>query len=87
MSRARTEAPRDFNCTVHGCSLSPDRLCPFHLLTPLLLMPAHRLWSGVTGRLNINSCAYTRAGDKPNISLRSTTNVVAPLNGPWQCIG
>lgn len=46
-----------------------------------------RLWSGVTGRLNINSCAYTRAGDKPNISLRSTTNAVAPLNGPWQCIG
>jgi hypothetical protein len=47
-----------------------------------------RLWldSTASGSININSCAGTSAGGKPNVSVRTTTNRSAPLDGPWQCL-
>jgi len=42
---------------------------------------------GTSGSLNINSCSYSRLGDKPNVSVRATTNRAVPLDGPWQCVG
>ncbi|KAI7838969.1 hypothetical protein COHA_007255 [Chlorella ohadii] len=48
-----------------------------------------RMWMGptATGKLTISSCNNTRTADNPNVSVRSTTNRLAPLNGPWQCVG
>ncbi|PRW56905.1 phosphoglucomutase PGM3 isoform B [Chlorella sorokiniana] len=46
-----------------------------------------RVWIGTSGSLTVSSCHGTRAGDKPNVSVRATTNRAAPLDGPWQCIG
>ena len=40
-----------------------------------------------TGKLTISSCNNTRTADNPNVSVRSTTNRLLPLDGPWQCVG